>query len=238
MKILIKFPSRERPQKLIKMITKYVEKAEDMSNIRILVTLDEDDPTLTESVKEELIGIHPNITLDIGRSTGKIDAVNRGMPHPSTFDIVLLASDDMEPEVTGYDRIIRDRMKIHFPDTDGVLFFNDGFNKQKLNTLLICGSKYYRRFGYLYCPEYKSLFCDTEFMYMADFLRKQKYFDEVIIRHEHPHINPSVELDELYHRNNRYYFEDEATFDRRAKKIFMKTPTVINLPKVGIKLRM
>lgn len=220
------------------MTTKYVEKAEDMSNIQILLTLDEDDPTLTEDVKNTLSGIHSNVKLDIGRSTGKINAINRGMPDPSTFDIVLLASDDMEPVVGGYDRIIRQKMREHYPDTDGVLFFNDGFNKDKLNTLLICGSKYYRRFGYLYCPEYKSLFCDTEFMFMANFLKKQTYINQVIIRHEHPHINPSVELDELYNRNNQFYYEDEATFERRMKKLFVKVPGVIRLPTVGIKLRM
>jgi len=235
MRLLIKFPSRSRPTKLLEGVAKYVDFAEDMSRTRILITLDADDITVTEELKQKLVGIHPNISLDIGFSAGKIDAINRGVPDPSTFDILLLASDDMIPEVKGYDQIIRSKMAQFYPDTDGVLFFNDGFNKHELNTILICGSKYYRRFGYLYYPEYKSLFCDNEFQIMANTLRRQKYFPEIIIRHEHPHINPSVELDELYHKNNKYFYEDEALFIKRSK---MFVPKTLRMPTVKIRLGM
>ena len=235
MRLLIKFPSRSRPTKLLEGVAKYVDFAEDMIRTRILVTLDADDTTVTEELKQKLLGIHPNISLDIGFSASKIDAINRGVPDPSTFDILLLASDDMIPEVKGYDQIIRSKMAQFYPNTDGVLFFNDGFNKHELNTILICGSKYYRRFGYLYYPEYKSLFCDNEFQIMADILRRQKYFPDVIIRHEHPHINPSVELDELYHKNNQYFYQDEALFVKRLK---MFTPKTLRMPTVKIRLGM
>jgi hypothetical protein len=89
----------------------------------------------------------------------------------------------MIPEFSGYDSALRDNMEHYFPDTDGVLWFNDGFQKHNLNTLCILGRKYYQRFGYIYHPAYKSLWCDNEFTVVASLLKKQLYFDKVIIRH-------------------------------------------------------
>jgi hypothetical protein len=92
----------------------------------------------------------------------------------------------MTPKVKGYDNIIRNKMKEHYPDTDGILWFNDGHQGTTLNTLSILGKKYYERFNYIYYPEYKSMWSDNEFMLVGNILEKQTYFDEVIIEHEHP----------------------------------------------------
>jgi hypothetical protein len=77
-------------------------------------------------------------------------------------------------------------MTEHYPDTDGVLWFNDGYQGNRLNTLCILGKKYYDRFNYIYHPDYISVWCDNEFMDVANLLGKQIYFDDIIIRHEHP----------------------------------------------------
>ncbi len=231
MRILIKLPSRSRPDKLLEVTTKYVECAEDMSNLRMLINMDDDDPTFTNSLKLSLTSIHSNITVIGGTSTSKIHAINRDMPDSSTFDIVLLASDDMIPQVKGYDRIIRDRMREFYPDTDGVLFFNDGHNGKDLNTILICGSKYYKRFNYLYFPEYKSFFCDNEFMHVANKFHKQTYFEEVIIKHEHPVTNKEIEMDELYVKNGVHIYDDQALFEKRSKTQF---DTPIKIGKIHI----
>jgi hypothetical protein len=114
-----------------------------MDSIQIIVSVDDDDHTIK---KNEIQSIHKNITICSGISNGKIDAINRDMPDTSTFDILLLASDDMIPIVSGYDDIIRSKMTEYFPDGDGVVWFNDGYTTHRLNTLVICGSKYYSRF--------------------------------------------------------------------------------------------
>jgi hypothetical protein len=215
MSLLIKFPSRGRPEQLFTIASIYVEYAADMTKIRMLISLDTDDKTVTPEVIKKLKNIHKNVQVVVGTSCGKIGAINRDMPHPSTFSIVLLASDDMIPVQKGYDNIIREKMAKHYPDTDGVLFFNDGFHKNKLNTIVICGSKYYSRFGYIYYPGYKSLWCDNEFMDVANFLKKQTYFPEVIIKHEHPGTNSVIIFDETYTRNQVFYYEDEALYFSR-----------------------
>jgi len=199
--------------------------ADNMSNIQIIVSIDDDDNMMdTYSLK-----IHPNVTVCKGSPNGKVDAINRDIPDPATFDILLLASDDMIPIVKGYDTIIRDSMKQFYPDSDGVLFFNDGFQESKLNTLVICGSKYYQRFGYIYHPDYKSLYCDNEFTDQATRLGKQTYFHQVIIRHEHPY-NLKTNVDDLYWHNDTFMNVDRATYERRFIPIYDVSVLICTIP--------
>jgi hypothetical protein len=217
MRLLIKLASRSRPDKLLSVAKKYIEFARDTSNTQFIISLDVDDPTVTEELKCLLTAIHPCIRICMGTSNSKIHAMNRDIPETNTFDILLLASDDMVPEVMGYDNIIREKMKKHYSDTDGVLFFNDGYNGRNLNTLSILGCKYYRRFGYVYYPGYKSFYCDNEFMVVADRLKKQTYFETTIIRHQH-FVTGYAEFDSLYQRNSIYIKGDMALYTARNTK--------------------
>jgi hypothetical protein len=208
-RILIKFPTRARYSKAKEVINNYLSFAVNPEDIQVIVSVDQDDQP------EKYVFTEPCVKVKVGLSNGKIDAVNRDMPDTSTFDILLLASDDMIPVVKGYDDIIRTKMNEHFPDGDGVLWFNDGSQKNRLNTLVICGSKYYERFGYIYYPLYKSLWCDNEFTEVASILGKQVYFDMVIIKHDHPANNPNLKYDQLYEHNDKFFFADKNLYMRR-----------------------
>lgn len=220
MRILIKFPSRGRPEQMCKTFSKYVEFAEDPSNITFLVSLDRDDNTITNSSQRFMKLLHQDTHIVVGPPCGKIGAVNRDMDTAPTYDIILLASDDMIPIKKGYDRIIRDNMMKFYPDTDGVLFFNDGYRKD-LNTLCILGRKYYERFGYIYHPSYKTEWCDNEFMQVANILGKQTYFDEVIIKHQHP-LWTGNQKDKTYTENDKYISLDSQNFAERKAAGFPK----------------
>jgi hypothetical protein len=186
MKLLIKFPTRNRKSKFFKVLKKYQNLCEDLTNTYFLITLDNDDESMSTSEVDQIFRTFKNVKVIYGNSNSKIHAINRDIELVDDWDIVLLASDDMVPKVKGYDNVIRDKMKENYPDTDGVLWFNDGHQGNKLNTLSILGKKYYDRFGYIYYPEYKSVWSDNEFMMVGNLLGKQTYFDEVIIEHEHP----------------------------------------------------
>lgn len=226
MKLLIKFPTRGRREKSVQTLKKYIDLASNIENIKIIVSIDDDDTTLTRKIFQ----IHPCVEVISGNPLGKIGAINRDMPPSSTFDIVLLASDDMIPIVKGYDEIIRSKMIEYFPDTDGVLWFNDGYARLRLNTLVICGSKYYSRFGYLYCPEYKSLFCDNEFTDVANRLGRQIYFDQIIIKHEHPANNSSLTRDSLYDVNDKYHNFDKEIYKKRKNKHYDVSILICTIP--------
>lgn len=182
-KLLIKLPTRARPAKALATLELYRSMARAEPKPQFLVVLDHDDETMkTGSVVDALS--QSDVEVVTGEHKTKIEAYNAGVSE-RPWDIVVLASDDMIPEVDGYDQIIRDKMREHYPDLDGVLWFNDGFNATVLDTLSIMGRWYYDRFGYLYYPQYKSLWADNEFQEVAQRNGKITYFPQVIIRHHH-----------------------------------------------------
>lgn len=215
MKLLIKFPTRGRKSKFLSVLKKYYDLCEDKNNTHFLLTLDEDDEQMNNQHTKDVLNTYNNLTIVYGKSTSKIHAVNRDLnEYNNNWDIVLLASDDMVPQVNGYDNIIRQKMLSTYPDTDGILWFNDGFQKNKLNTLSIMGKKYYKRFDYIYNPDYKSCWCDNEFMEVGNLLKKQTYIDEVIIKHEHP--DWGYGSSDFVHQNNvKDYNHDLNVYNTR-----------------------
>lgn len=218
MKLLIKIPTKGRLNQFLNVLRKY-KNLSSTNNVRYLITLDNDDSD-KEFLIEVLTGEYKDIlTFVCGESKSKVDAINRDLDTNMDWDILMLSSDDMVPLVVGFDDIIINKMAEYYPDTDGVLFFNDGFKKDKLNTLPILGKKYYERFGYIYNPEYKSLWADNEFTEVANILGKQKYFDNVIIRHEHPDYGFS-KRDFIHNENLKNDSVDKEVYNKRKKNNF------------------
>jgi hypothetical protein len=220
LRLLIKFPTRGRPEKFLEVLNKYIDMLEDKENYQIIVSCDTDDLTMNNEEMINKLKSYKNLNCYFSNNINKIAAVNGNISGTNHFDIILLASDDMIPEVKGFDTIIRENMRKYFPDMDGVLWFNDGYQAKMLNTLCILGRKYYERFNYIYHPEYKSLWCDNEFTHVANMLKKQTYIDQIIIRHEHPESNKSLEEDELYLKNLKYNSIDFKTYEKRKKENF------------------
>lgn len=183
--VLVKFPTRGRPEKFFTVLNRYYHGAKQKHLTKFLVTCDLDDPTMNNETVVAKLKTYNNLQFRFGTSRTKIEAVNADMDLAGDYDILLLASDDMVPEVKGYDQLIRERMADLYPDTDGVLWFFDGYRRD-FNTLCILGKKYYDRFGYIYHPSYKSFWCDNEFTDVARGLGLQTFTDQVVIRHIHP----------------------------------------------------
>lgn len=218
MKLLIKFPTRNRKEQFFETFKKYQEFITE-DTTKFSITIDEDDLSMNNQDVINEITSYINTEVTIGKSLSKIDAINRDIDINSDWDIILLASDDMVPQVKGFDKIINTLMTSHYPDTDGVLFFNDGFKGKELNTLCILGKKYYERFGYIYYPGYKSTWSDNEFMMVGNILKKQTYFPMVIIKHEHPDWGYGKH-DEIHKSNLHNVSHDKSLFLVRSKNNF------------------
>ncbi len=218
-KILVKFPTRQRPDKFLKVLDEYIQTSVVPYKIFYVIIADKDDDTMNNKTVQNRIAARENVLIVYGDSKTKIEAVNAYIP-PLDFqwDILLLASDDMIPIVDGWDNVIGEKMDEYYPDGDGVLWFNDGYQGKKLNTLPIMGRKYYERFGFIYNPVYITWWCDNEFMEIANILGKQTYFDQVIIEHQHPD-NINTDYDELYIKNNNHH-GDKAVFVARKENYF------------------
>ena len=220
MKILIKFPTRGRPEKFFSTFNLYHNMCSDIENIIFLVSIDEDDESMNNINVLNFLSNFRNTVVIKGSSKSKIDAVNRDIEKiVDSWDILLLASDDMIPQIIGYDNIIRDNMSFNYPDNDGILWFNDGFQGNRLNTLCILGKKYYERFNYIYHPDYKSCWSDNEFMMVGNILKKQSYIDQVIIKHEHPDWGYGS-ADFVHHKNVEDWGHDHYTYQIRSSNNF------------------
>lgn len=218
MKILIKFPTRGRRDKFFNVLDVYYQLSENIDNIEFQITIDTDDESMNNYNVLEKLKTYKNLKYDLGFSKNKIDAVNRGIINDN-YDIILVASDDMIPKVKGYDNIIRLKMQELYPDTDGVLWFNDGNQGNRLNTLCILGKKYYERFNYIYHPDYTSLWADNEFMDVANLLNKQTYFNDIIIRHEHPDVGFG-QRDFVHFDNIKFDYIDKGIYIKRKENNF------------------
>lgn len=221
LRLLIKFPTRGRPEKLSNSLDKLLFMAYDLdlNKFSIVLTLDNDDnKTLKEldSILNEY-SILVNFQIYKGVSKSKIDACNRDMNLVKDWDILLLMSDDMTPVTKGYDLIIKQDMEKYFPDLDGILHYPDGYTP--LNTMCILGKKYYDRFGYIYHPDYTSLWCDNEFHIVGDLLKKQYHSNKILFKHDHP-IWTGKGYDAIYEKNDQYYKIDEAVFNARKELNF------------------
>jgi hypothetical protein len=216
MKLLVKFPTKNRKNKFFKVLRQYQNLCENLDNTYFLITLDNDDESMNPSDVEDIFNTFKNVKVIYGTSNSKIHAVNRDIELVNDWDIVLLASDDMTPKVKGYDNIIRNKMKEFYSDTDGILWFNDGFQGEKLNTICVLGKKYYERFNYIYHPDYKSCWSDNEFMEVGKILKKQTYIDSVIIKHEHPDWGYG-NRDQIHTNNINDYQYDLGVYNRRKE---------------------
>lgn len=221
MRILLKCPSRSRPSKVLSVLTQYLDYARQPDLLGICISCDTDDTTMnTGFMREELPRVLYNANycqVFFSDNTTKIQACNADMDKITwPWDIVVLVSDDMIPQMRGYDDIIRMHMMARFPDTNGIVWVNDGEQGQQLNTLTIMGRAMYNQFGYIYNPLYKSLFCDTEF---TDFCNESNtvYVPYTIIRHVHPSYNSDVKFDALYIKNQLSFNDDMHTYiDRKS----------------------
>jgi hypothetical protein len=219
MRILLKCPTRSRPKQVIHILKRYVDLANRKDLLGICVSCDDDDQTMNNMfVKEEVMRtMEPAAWKGIffGNNKTKIEAVNADMAHIAwPWDIVVLVSDDMSPQVQGYDEVIRSHMMSRFPDTDGIVWVNDGNQGRNLNTLSILGRRMYHRFRYIYHPSYKSLFCDTEF---TDYCTPENsvYIAYCLIRHEHPGTGFTDRADALYAKNQTYWNDDMFNYINR-----------------------
>ncbi len=68
---------------------------------------------------------------------------------------------------------------------------------------------------YIYHPDYSSFFCDDEQTAVGLSLNKLVFINECICTHEHPSWGGGMKVDALYQRNNKYWNQDKATYERR-----------------------
>jgi hypothetical protein len=212
MRLLLKYPTRARPAQFVETLNEYVMKLDRPDLCEVIISCDIDDVTMTQY--SHMTAIH------YGRNKSKVQAINADMDKARTeWDIVLLVSDDMIPQVKGYDTKIREAFAHNYPDTDGELWLYDG-RQTRINTIQCLGRKRYEHLGYIYHPAYTSLWCDNEATEVGLRDGKLTFVQECIIKNESPDWGGNQQGDDLYRKNNRYYHSDRRIYEQRKRKGF------------------
>lgn len=208
-RILLRMPTRMRAAQAIDVLTAYRRLAGAPFTMEVVVDPDDKD-TLRPEVLQRLCALDCIVTVDEHES--KIAACNGG--RVNEWDILVLASDDMMPVVDGWAVRVIEEMEKHWPHLDGALHFNDGFQRSNLCTLPVMGRRLYDQFGYVYSPDYTSLFCDREYTDLLRDMGRLTYIDEKIIEHRH-HAWGRAQKDALYDHNDSFESHDKTVFERR-----------------------
>ncbi|NNM88021.1 MAG: glycosyltransferase family 2 protein [Phycisphaerae bacterium] len=241
MRMLIKWPTRGRPQKFLETLARWRAMLSGRNQVHFLISVDEDDAAMNQPAMRQALAAMANLTLRVGPAgRSKIAACNADVDAwvgqtSLTPQVLVLASDDMVPQVAGYDAIITTTMAEVFLNLDGALHFDDGYHGGKsVITLSVLGWNLYTKFGYLYQPEYQSFFCDNEFTAVTRALGAYHYDPRVIVRHCHIGRTP----DALYRRNQACWTQDQNTYQRRGAAGFgLREPELsILIPTLPVRL--
>ena len=220
-RILIKFPTRSRPKKFKDVLGKYIDYLSGKHDIRFVITMDKDDKSMNNAEMRAFLddtAKRVSLIYHYGDSKTKIEAVNADLEGEDA-DILLLASDDMVPQIECYDDVIATDMMKYFPEFDGALNYNDGLRKEKrqdLMTLAVLGWRLYEEWGYIYHPGYISLYADQEQTEVCRRTGRLVDLPQCIIKHDWP---LHAERDALMQRNENdaMYTRDGAYFKYRKK---------------------
>lgn len=224
LKILFKYPCRGREKMFFESLNSLNTNIRDKNNYHISITIDEDDAILNNPDVIAKIEAYPNVSIRWGFSDSKIHAINRDFPDYE-FDVVICWSNDMFSTFYGMDDIMRDYIMavantredfdflVHFPEPDA---------KEYLNVLYVATKPYYDRFGYIYHPSYKSLWCDNESMLVAQMLNRYHYIGTPgLYEHRNPaYHRHGIERDELFNLQQDFWQTDELNFIARKAKNF------------------
>lgn len=220
MNLLIKYATRGRKE-LFHQTIQNIYDTISMKKYHIIISADFDDEAL-QSIPD-----YPNTSIHYGPHVSKVNAINRDMEGVK-FDWLVNMSDDMRFVKKGWDLEMINRIQsVWGRSTDFFAHFNDGFVRDKLPTMSIMGWDYYQRDKYIYHPDYNSVSCDAEAMFVAMMRGKHHYFPEVLFKHMHcSHIG--IKTDQTYRYNDRFDAGDTETyFKRMAKGFDVKNPVMI-----------
>ena len=146
---------------------------------------------------------------------GPVEAWNEAAKH-SRGEILIQLSDDWQP-IQGWDTLIIDA--IGDTSKPSVLAISDGYRTDQLLCMAILTRARYKDQGYLFHPEFFSMFSDNYFTDRAYADNVVIMAKDIVIEHLHPAFG-KAEVDETYARSNApaNYEAGLATYERLKNK--------------------
>ena len=208
-------PSRGRVSQGLAAIRTWLTRCSSWNDIEYILSLDTEDcrayaPVILGMMRE------PMFKVVIGPNENVVQAVNRGA-RSATGHVYIMVSDDFEPPF-GWD--VEIQKAVMYEKTPWALFVNDGLQKEmKVQTITIVSNAYYGEVGYMYYPEYWSMYADNDYTETAKALKAVIYAYHLTFMHNHPQSG-RAEMDDTYRREERpeaWKIGERVFAERKAK---------------------
>lgn len=206
--ITIIHPSRSRAELAFKSASQWVASAG--MDVEYILGLDEDDPQLNKYT-EVYTGFNRLVVTSKNRSA--VDAINNAAKLASGDILIVISDDWLLPQNWAVDIL-----KASDGKTDWIMNTPDGLQKW-LITLPILDRTYYNRFGYIYFPEYRHMFADTEISCVAD-LTGRRIEADIQFHHKHYSTPGGIPKDAISIRADATWEQGEKLFIERYKRNF------------------
>lgn len=209
MKFSIIHPSRSRPEKSFETINKWIQRAHT-DDFEVIISLDNDEPEMIK-YQEQYFNIECTVVIRDNRSA--VDAINNAAKI-AQGDIIIVVSDDTDCPA-GWAGIISNAVA---GQEDFVLKVYDNIQKWVI-TMPIIDRKYYNRFGYIYHPDYRHMFCDTDLTHTAELLGRIIWRNDIVFPHLHYSI-AKAKRDDINDRADATWNEGKRLYLNRFRKNF------------------
>jgi len=210
MKISIIHPSRNRPDQASETAKHWLSNMFSVLNLAdYTLSLDTSDSTLND-YKENFV---EGFNVIISDNHNVVEAANIGAKN-CKGDILVLVSDDFEC----YPDWDIDLINHYTENKNNVLKTNDGLQGW-IVTLPIMDREYYESCGYIYYPEYKHMFCDTEMTHKAELEGKLHKRMDLLFKHNH-YTQGETKKDEVNDKANATWEQGEKIYLERVKNCF------------------
>ena len=218
LKISLIHPSRNRPDQASETAKQWLSNMFSVLNLAdYTLSIDSTDSKLKD-YKENFI---EGFNVIISDNNNVVEAANNGAKN-CKGDILVLVSDDFECYPDWDIDLIN-----HFTEhKNNVLKTNDGLQGW-IVTLPIMDREYYESCGYIYYPEYKHMFCDTEMTHKAELEGKLHKRMDLLFKHNH-YTQGETKKDEVNDKANATWEHGEKIYLERVKNCF-GIPNVDNL---------
>lgn len=219
-KILVNYATRGRRTRFFGGMDTIYSLADMPDHVFTIVVADEDDQEMNNEEVRGKLASYPNTKISYGKSSGKINAINRELNNlpkeMKDWHILVNLSDDQRFVMPKWDMYLRIDVNALAPNLDIYLHYLDPDTKGALSTYLIAGRKYIDRFGFIYDPQFKSLFCDNLADNCAKALGKYHFNSLQLIHHYNPSYGyKDFQPDEMYLEQQRVgWSEDQQTYNR------------------------
>ena len=214
MKITLIHPSRGRAAKAFKTYCYWMALAANKENIEHLLSIDSDDKEMSAYIDAFKSS---QSTIIVSDNTSVVDATNVAAKQ-SKGSILVYLSDDFKCPMH-WDKLIIEKFQgINSPLLIKVDDLLQKFNVAVL-TIPIMNVHLYKKLGYFWHPEYKSMFVDEHLYHITNNNKWLSFAPELKFPHEHP-CNGLAENDDTYRRSADNWNQGKELFAKHKSLNF------------------